>query len=293
MDHQNFIEFKKKRDLGLIISDSFKFITTEWKSFFGTILKAAVIPIFVAIGAMIYYVMCSTTVFGDIANTTNFNNPFNLNFKELIIPIFIFLVAYLVAYALVTVSALSYIKSYISNKGVVNIEEVTTLAKDTFGAYVGLFFLNGIIIFFGALFCFLPAIYLGVVLSLSICLLIFQDKSVVDAISDSFIFIKGHWWETFGVLIVIQLIIGVIGFLVDLPAAFYQFINIGFGLKDQDAVEILAIFKDPIYIALLVVSYFIKFILYTVTTVATVFIYYDIKEQRNASTDGINEIGLE
>ena len=293
MDHQNFIEFKKKRDLGLIISDSFKFITTEWKSFFGTILKAAVIPIFVAIGAMIYYVMCSTTVFGDIANTTNFNNPFNLNFKELIIPIFIFLVAYLVAYALVTVSALSYIKSYISNKGVVNIEEVTTLAKDKFGAYVGLFFLNGIIIFFGALFCFLPAIYLGVVLSLSICLLIFQDKSVVDAISDSFIFIKGHWWETFGVLIVIQLIIGVVGFLVDLPAAFYQFINIGFGLKDQDAVEILAIFKDPIYIVLLVVSYFIKFILYTVTTVATVFIYYDIKEQRNASTDGINEIGLE
>lgn len=293
MDHQNFIEFKKKRDLGLIISDSFKFITTEWKSFFGTILKAAVIPIFVAIGAMIYYVMCSTTVFGDIANTTNFNNPFNLNFKELIIPIFIFLVAYLVAYALVTVSALSYIKSYITNKGVVNIEEVTTLAKDKFGAYVGLFFLNGIIIFFGALFCFLPAIYLGVVLSLSICLLIFQDKSVVDAISDSFIFIKGHWWETFGVLIVIQLIIGVVGFLVDLPAAFYQFINIGFGLKDQDAVEILAIFKDPIYIVLLVVSYFIKFILYTVTTVATVFIYYDIKEQRNASTDGINEIGLE
>ena len=293
MDHQNFIEFKKKRDLGLIISDSFKFITTEWKSFFGTILKAAVIPIFVAIGAMIYYVMCSTTVFGDIANTTNFNNPFNLNFKELIIPIFIFLVAYLVAYALVTVSALSYIKSYISNKGVVNIEEVTTLAKDKFGAYVGLFFLNGIIIFFGALFCFLPAIYLGVVLSLSICLLIFQNKNVVDAISDSFIFIKGHWWETFGVLIVIQLIIGVIGFLVDLPATFYQFINIGFGLKDQDAVEILAIFKDPIYIVLLVVSYFIKFILYTVTTVATVFIYYDIKEQRNASTDGINEIGLE
>ena len=291
MNDNNFIEFNKKRDLGAIISDTFKFITTEWKPFLGTILKSAIIPIFVAIGAMIYYVMSSTTVFGDIASTTNFNNPFDLDFSELLIPGFIFMSAYLVAYALVTVAALSYIKSYITNKGVVNKEEVETLAKDKFGSYVGLFILNGIIIFLGALFCFLPAIYFGVVLSLSICLLIFQDKSVIDAISDSFNFIKGHWWETFGVLIVVQLIIGLISFIVDLPATLYQLINIGFGMKTQDTAEILNIFKDPIYIVLLVFSYFIKFVLYTVTTVSTVFIYYDIKEQGNTSTNSINEIG--
>ncbi|WP_158837879.1 hypothetical protein [Polaribacter sp. L3A8] len=293
MQDKIFIEFKKKRDLGAIISDTFKFLSTEWKSFFGSILKAAIIPIFVAIGAMIYYAISSTTVFGDMANTSDFDNPFNLNFTELIIPVFIFISAYLVAYALVTVSALSYIKSYIANKGVVNIKGVETLAKDKFGAYIGLFLLNGIIVFVGALFCFLPGIYLGVVLSLSICLLIFQEKSAMDAITDSFNFIKGHWWETFGVLIVIQLIIMVISVVVDLPATFYQFIHIGFGVKNEDAVEILNIFKDPIYIILLVFSYFIKFILYTVTTVATVFIYYDIKEQRNPSRTMINEIGVE
>ncbi|WP_343330012.1 hypothetical protein [Polaribacter staleyi] len=293
MQNQNFIEFKKKRDLGSIISDTFKFLSTEWKSFFGTILKAAIIPILIAVGAVIYYVMSSTAVFGEMAQTTDFDSAFDLNFAELIIPIFIFIGTYLVAYALVTVNALSYIKSYIDNKGVVNLEQVNTLAKDKFGAYVGLFFLNGIILFVGALFCFFPAIYLGVVLSVSICFLIFQNKSVTESITDSFNFIKGHWWETFGVLIVVQLIIGLIGFLADLPATFYQLINMGFGLKNEDAVEVLNIFKDPIYIALMVFSYFIKFILYTVTTVATVFIYYDIKEQGNPSTTMINQIGVE
>ncbi|PQJ73214.1 hypothetical protein [Polaribacter butkevichii] len=293
MQNQNFIEFKKKRDLGSIISDTFKFLSTEWKSFFGTILKAAIIPILIAVGAVIYYVMSSTAVFGEMAKTTDFDSAFDLNFAELIIPIFIFIGTYLVAYALVTVNALSYIKSYIDNKGVVNLEQVNILAKDKFGAYVGLFFLNGIILFVGALFCFFPAIYLGVVLSVSICFLIFQNKSVTESITDSFNFIKGHWWETFGVLIVVQLIIGLIGFLADLPATFYQLINTGFGLKNEDAVEVLNIFKDPIYIALMVFSYFIKFILYTVTTVATVFIYYDIKEQGNPSTTIINQIGVE
>jgi hypothetical protein len=124
-------------------------------------------------------------------------------------------------------------------------------------------------------------------------LLIFQDKSAIDAITDSFNFIKGHWWETFGVLIVIQLIIMFISVLVDLPAAGYQLVHIGFGLKEQDPTELLSIYKDPIYLLLLVFSYFIKFILYTVTTVATVFIYYDIKEQGNSSTSMINQIGVE
>jgi hypothetical protein len=53
---------------------------------------------------------------------------------------------------------------------------------------------------------------------------------------------------------------------------------------------------DPIYLSLLVFSNFVKFILYMVTIVATVFIYYDIKEQKYpSSTDsrGIDEIGVE
>ncbi|ARV14039.1 hypothetical protein [Polaribacter sp. SA4-12] len=292
MNDQNFIQFKKKRDLGTMLSDAFKFLSVEWKPFFYTIFKTAIIPVLIAICIMIYYLISSTQVFGGIAETANVDNVFDFNFSELILPVFGFIFSYLIAYALISVSALSYIKSYISNNGVVNFEEVSALTKDKFGAYVGLFILNGIIVFFGLLFCFLPGIYLGIVLSLSMCLLIFQNKGVMDSIGDSFNFIKGHWLETFGILLVVQIIIGIIGFFVDFPVSLYSGGSLGSDLLGEDPNELFNIYKDPIYLILLIISNLIKFVLYIVTLVVTVFIYYDIKEQKNPSTDVINEIGV-
>jgi hypothetical protein len=291
MDTQNFINFKKKRDLGTILSDTFQFLSSEWKPFFGTILKISIIPILIAICAVVYYGMSSVSFLGDFSQIADFQGA--LNFSDLLLPILAFLFSYLIAYALITVAALAYIKSYIDNKGVVNYEEVQNSTKEKFWPYVGLFFLNGIIVFFGALFCFLPGIYFGIVLSLSICLLIFQNKSVTDAINDSFGFIKGHWWETFGVLIVVQLIIIFISFILDLPATLYQAADITSIIQGDASNEILKSFSDPIYLMLIALSYFIKFILYMVATVATVFIYYDIKEQKDPSTEIIDEIGVE
>lgn len=291
MDTQNFINFKKKRDLGTILSDTFQFLSSEWKPFFGTILKISIIPILIAICAVVYYGMSSVSFLGDFSQITDFQGAFN--FSDFLLPLFAFAFSYLVAYALITVAALAYIKSYIDNKGVVNYEEVQNSTKEKFWPYVGLFFLNSIIVFFGALFCFLPGIYFGIVLSLSICLLIFQNKSVTDAINDSFGFIKGHWWETFGVLIVVQLIIIFISFILDLPATLYQAADITSIIQGDASDEILKSFSDPIYLMLIALSYFIKFILYMVATVATVFIYYDIKEQKDPSTEIIDEIGVE
>jgi hypothetical protein len=292
MNDQNFIQFKRKRDLGTMLSDAFKFLSIEWKPFFYTIFKTAIIPVLIAICLMIYYLFSFTQLFGDVAQTADFDNIFELNFSELFLPIIGFIFSYLIAYALISVSALSYIKSYITNNGVVNFEEISTSTKDKFGTYVGLFILNGIIVGFGILFCVLPGIYLSVVLSLSMCLLIFQNKGVMDSISDSFNFIKGHWLETFGILLVVQIIIGIIGFLVDFPVSLYSARSLGSDLFNQDTNEIFNIYKDPIYLFLLVLSTLVRFIMYLVTLVVTVFIYYDIKEQKNPSSDLINEIGV-
>jgi hypothetical protein len=292
MDNQNFIQFKKKRDLGTMLSDAFKFLTVEWKPFFYTIFKTAIIPVLIAIGIMIYYLMISVQAFSVMSETSDVDNFFDFNYSELILPIIGFVFSYLIAYALVSVSALSYIKSYISNNGVVNFEEVNAVTKSKFGAYLGLFILNGIIVVFGMLFCFLPGIYFAIVLSLSMCLLIFQNKSVMDSIGDSFSFIKGHWFETFGILLVVQIIIGVAGVIIDLPASLYSAGSVGFDIFNQDTTNILDVYKDPIYLFLLVFSSLIKFALYIVTLVVTVFVYYDIKEQKNPSEDVINEIGI-
>lgn len=291
MGNQNFVNFKKTRDLGAIISDTFKFLSVEWKPFFATILKISIVPVLIAIAVAIYFVMSSTSFYGDLLQLNDYDSDVDFNFSEIFLPLLAFFFSYLIAYALMTVASLSYIKSYIENKGTVNYEEIQNSTKEKFWPYVGLFFLIGIIVFIGLMFCVIPGIYFGVVLSLSICLLIFQNRGALDAISDSFSFIKEHWWETFGILLVIQILIGVVSFIVDLPASLYQGLDMASVLESRDTSELTASFTDPIYLGLVAISYVVKFILYIVSTVATVFIYFDIKEQKNPSSDVIDEIG--
>ena len=55
--NSNFIQFKKERDLGAIISDCFNFIRLNWKGYFGTIFRIAgpsLIVLIVALGFYMY-----------------------------------------------------------------------------------------------------------------------------------------------------------------------------------------------------------------------------------------------
>ncbi len=292
MEDQNFINFKKTRDLGAMISDTIKFLSVEWKPFLGTILKISIVPIIIAICAVIYFAMISTDFILDLSQFSEDSNFDELNFSQIFVPLLIYILSYIVAYSLMTVSSLAYIKSYIANKGFVNFDEVQKTTKDKFWSYIGLFILVAIIVGFGMLFCILPGIYFAVVLSLSICLVVFKNTGALDAISDSFGFIKGHWWETFGILLVIQILIGLIGFFAGLPASIYQGADMTTILQGQDPTELISSFQDPIYLVLMGFSYLINFILYLVSVVVIVFVYYDIKEQKNPSSEMIDEIGV-
>lgn len=297
MQNQNFINFKKVRSLGDMLSDTLKFLSTEWQPFFMTIVKLAIVPVLIAIAAAIYFLMQSNSFYGGLLDLNSLDGSeiedINFNFSSILVPLAIFSFSYLIAYALVTVASLSYIKSYIKNKGIINYEEIQNDAKTTFWSYVGLFFVVGIIVFIGTLFCFLPGIYFVVVLSLSIPIMIFQNSGVLDSINGAFTLIKDNWWETFGILIVVQILILIISFIVQLPVGMYQGVDTAVMLQGEYPNELLELFSDPIYLILLGISYLVKFILYIISTIVTVFIYFDIREQKNpTSNDIIDEIGL-
>ena len=60
-----------------------------------------------------------------------------------------------------------------------------------------------------------------------------------------------------------------------------------------DPTVIFDIFKDPIYLGLLVLSEGFKFLIGTITLLVTIFIFFDINEQKNntGAIDKINTIG--
>ena len=105
---QEYIEFKKERDLGAIITDAFKFIRLEGKPFFITIAKISWIPIVIAAMAMFYYMYSMSGLMqgNDLSSGVS-----------MLSAVFILMIAYLVAYVFINLAGMYYIQSYIENKG--------------------------------------------------------------------------------------------------------------------------------------------------------------------------------
>jgi hypothetical protein len=279
MYNNNYVEFKKERDLGAIISDTFKFLRLEWKPFFGTILKTSFLPIMIAIVGMVFYMYSFPNILGSLVSLDDgiYNEP---NFGSLFTTMAFVGVFFLIAYVIMIITALYYIKSYIDNNGRVDFTMVQDAVKEKFWSFAGLFILVGLIMMASAMLCFFPIIYTGIVLSLAAPIMVFNNLDVGDTIGYSFKFVNGHWWETFGVMLVVGIITTIIGYIFSIPAVIYFFIKMGTVITANDPTAMTDAFKDPIYLALNGVSYIGQFILYGVTLVSNVFIYFDIAEQK-------------
>ncbi|WGH76316.1 hypothetical protein P8625_03895 [Tenacibaculum tangerinum] len=269
--HKEYIEFKKERDLGSIISDAFKFIRLEGKQFFLTILKIAAIPIVIAVASMIFYMMSMASMMSEDASAI----------AGMMGAAFLMIIAYTVAYVFINLAGMYYIKSYIDNKGHVNKEEIKENTKAKFWSFTGFGFLAALIIFASAMLCFFPVFYTATALSLGASILVFENETATEAIGKSFDFIKGVFWETFGVIFVVGLLVGVLGYVFQIPAIIYQFAKMGISIGSDDPSEIMNIYGDPIYLLLNLVAIVGNFLFYSITLITNVFLYFDINEQKN------------
>lgn len=291
MQPQNYVNFKKERDLGAIITDSFKFIRLEWKPFFLTILKASILPIIISIGAFGYYLW---SVFSFGANTNLIDeNVFDF-FGSMLIAVVVLMISAMVTYVFMQLSSLHFIKQYVQNQGRVDYSSVMEGVKNDFWSMFGLVILIVITAIISIFLCVLPILYVWPIITLIPVIYVFGNKSALDSFGFSFSLVGGrHWPSTFGVMFVISLLVGVLSYVFTIPQLAYQLIKTFSIIEDNNPEEIFSIFKDPIYLFLLFFGYLGRFFLYTITQVTNVFIYFDIDEQENASgtIDTIESIG--
>lgn len=269
--NKEYVEFRKERGLGDIITDAFKFVRLEWKSFFGTILKTAGLPVLLATASMIYYMYS----FSNIATDGYVAGTF--------IAVLLMMVFYILAFVFINLSGMYYIKSYIDNKGKVNGEEVIKNTKEKFWSFTGFGFLATLILVISFMLCFFPALYTGTVLSLGASILVFENESASSAIGKSFEFIKGYFWEALGVVFVVWLLVTVLGYIFSVPALIYQFVKMGIGLGGSDPTAVLGLFSDPVYLLLNIISTIGQFLFYAITLITNVLLYFDINEKKNAT----------
>ena len=73
------------------------------------------------------------------------------------------------------------------------------------------------LVFVFGLLLFVVVIYLAITMSLSTSILIFEQSNPLDAVIRSFKLITGKWWSTFGLVVIVGIIAGLISQLFGLP----------------------------------------------------------------------------
>ena len=272
------IEFRKQRELGDIITDTFKFLRQNFKPLFKDIFKITG-PVFVIlIFATGYYSYLGM----DFTSNPFFNDTSEENIEMFFISVFILFSSILAFYVLMYNTVLHYIRSYIENSGVVDHAEVYRGVKSDFGKMLGLMLLVGIITVFGLLLCVLPGIYLWVPLSLAPAMMVFARTSVIDSISYVFDLVKENWWMTFFTLFVITLLVYIIGMVFQFPLMIYFFIK-AITMSTEGSVANPADLVDWVYVFFNVLSSVFQYLLSVIGVVASGFIYYHLDEKKNAT----------
>lgn len=266
-----YIQFKKQRELGEIISVTFKFLRENYKALIKSITQVVAPTFILLIAALAYY---TYTVAG---------NPLAAmegDYGEFLISFFILAVTLLLFYASLYGTILHYIKSYIENNGTVDEAEIKTGAQDDLGKLFIVFIISAVIVFTGLILFIIPGIYLMVPLSLVATVLVFNKMSLGDSISYGFSLVKDHWWTTFFSIVVIWLLVYVIGLVFQLPLIIYTFIKM-FAVAQEGSLADPVSYSDWIFILLNVLSSVIQYLLSSVFVIALAFIYFNLNEHKN------------
>lgn len=274
----DYIEFKKQRELGEILSDTFAFFRSEFKPFFNTYFKIVgpfLVVMLISVALYFYFV---GNVFNSLLQGSNMDG---FNFATFGGIGLLYLLSIIAVYTMSQSTVLHYIKSYANGKGTTDFETVQKEVYASFWSFIGLGIIVALSFLVGLMFCIIPGIYLYVPLSLSFCIMVYNRLGTSDAYSYSFTLVKDEWWMTFATMFVIGLIVGIAGYVFAVPTALYQWIKMGVFSGEIDAEGVLDIFKDPVYILLNVISTLAQFLLNLISIIAGTFIYFNLNEKKN------------
>ena len=265
---ENYLPLRKRRELGTILSDTFAFSRTNAKQLYSVLVKTCGIPFLVVILASAYYQYVLM-------------NPEPMTVAvEIGLALFAMALSGGIFYAISAATVYSFIHEYEVNKGLVNDATVIDNAKGKFGGLILLLIVSYFMLVFGFIFFVIPGIYFLVPLGIVFPLMILRNTSIGTSISQSFELIKGYWWVTFGSILVVAIIIGVISFAFSMPALIYLMIKTAI-VASQTSVNALGTPNDFIYLILATLGNAASYVLSIIMLIALAIIYYDLDEEKN------------
>lgn len=208
----------QQRDFGDKINATFTYLTQQFRSLSMALLYIAG-PVALASGIMSGIIQ---------SNILEFSRPTDegASFKVIGLagmffsPVFwLTVLASVLANLMVALITYAHMKLYERTKGgPVNVADVWTEVQPVIGRGLIISVLGSIITFIGFLFFFIPGIYVAVVFSLALAVTSFEGTDFGQTWDRCFKLIREKWWSTFGLLIVMGIIVGIMGLLFSMPS---------------------------------------------------------------------------
>jgi hypothetical protein len=262
---QSKIEFRKVRDFGALLNVTFDYIRKNFKLLFKSNLFIAS-PFILLAG-----------VFMGIYQSSMFSFAYDQDFESIGVPFLLAMIFMIISFVIITVVTYSHLMIYKQSESVVfELDDVWQMVKKNFF----LIFLTGIgytvLVGFGFLFLIIPGIYLSIALSLIFIVRLEEELGFFDAVSRCIKLIKDNWWFTFGIIVVVGMIQGFLMYALYIPNYIMMFVTAFTGI-DSETSDVNRI----LYILTSIISS-LGALLYTISTIAIAFHYYNLVERKEA-----------
>jgi hypothetical protein len=278
------IEFYRERDFGELINTTVAFIKQNIKIILKMLLYY-IVPLAIVLGVLMglnQHATLSNTFSAGVTGTTYSG--------QVLILVFLFLfamVTFTLLPALMFELFIEY-KAYGPNE--MSLERIRKRAFDSFGTLLGTVLVIGLImvaiVFAIALFAMitpwliivfvLPFIYFVVAIYFALPIRIFEKATMGEAFSRSFYLIKGNWWWTFLLYIVVSMAVGVLGSAFIMPQYFYM-IFITFTSAQGGSAEL----SMTVVLLTSMLTVFGQVIFNSIPFITLTFQYFNLLEQKD------------
>lgn len=278
------IEFYKERDFGEVINVTVAFIKQNFK------LMGKMLLIYVAPFSIVLGVLMGLNQHNSLSTVLNANVS-TINYGSQVIIVILLLLFSIATFTLLPALMLEFFNEYKEfGPDDMSLDRIRKRAFNSFGTVLGTIFVIGFIIvgivvlmalsafvtpWLMAIFI-LPIIYFAVVIYFAIPIRIFEKATIGEAISRSFYLVKGNWWWTFLLYLVVSMAVGVLGSAFIMPQYFYT-IFIAFTSAKGGSPEL----SMTILLLTSVLTFLGQIIFNSIPFVSLTFQYYNLLEQKD------------
>jgi len=264
------LEFRKQREFGEIISDTFLFIKQNFKPLLKVFLYLCGFFILASILSAIAHVIDVSDIY---LNTTK--RPTEVYGRLFSWSYFAVILLYFVSYAAITVSTLSYIAVYIEKGNVPpSPEEVWAYFKYYYFRVLGSSIPILLLMVLAFICCILPGVYVFPALSIFYAVMIFENSSFAYAFGRAFKLSHKDWWATAGAMIIIWIITYAAFLIPSMPSIVLGMI-MGF---TQGAAGI-----SKLWLIIFTIVQYISYVFLMIPLIGTSLCYFNLAERTDST----------